>query len=442
MRRPRIALGLLLALTLAGAASAAPKRAVPDYDGRDSDPTTPGDVALWVPRIVLFPVYLVTEYLIRAPLGWAISGAERAGLPQSVYDFFTFGPQHQAGFFPTAFFDFGFRPSVGLYFFWNDAFVRGHDLTLRGSTGGSSWLTGVFSDRFRFGPGFRDSVTFEASAVSRPDLTFFGLGPDTRQGDLLRYGADRLQLRTFFEQRPSTGTLLHTEVLLRDVDFRPGGYKDQARLSDAVHAGAPPPPGYPRGYTLVRSEATLSYDQRRLRPVQMAGVFGGARASYNEELRTRGTFAGYAARLGGFADLNQYGRVLSLSVATRFVDPIGDSVIPFTELVTLGGLEPMRGFYIGRLTDRSAAVMELTYRWPVWMWLDGAIRAEVGNVFGEHLRGFELEKLRFSGTVGIESTNPSETGFELMLGVGSETFESGGKIDSVRFVIGTTNNGI
>jgi hypothetical protein len=435
MVRPRL---LLAALTLASSVFAAPKGPPPDY-GRPPEPTTPGDVALWVPRIVLFPVYLVTEYVIRAPLGWAIGGAERTGLPQTLYDFFTFGADRRAGVFPTAIFDFGFRPSVGVYGFWNDAFMRGHDLSLHASTGGSDWLTLAYSERFSFGPEYKNSVAFEASAKRRPDRTYFGLGPDTRQSALLRYGADWLQARAFFEQRPSKATLLQTETMIGSTDFRPGGYGDDARLSDAVEAGMPPPPGYPRGYTLVRSEATLSYDQRRLEPLPGAGIFGAAVASHNADLRSRGTFVGYGGRVGGFLDVNGYRRVVSLDVAARFTDPIGHSEIPFTELVTLGGDEPMRGFYHGRLTDHSAAVLALTYRWPVWVWLDGTLRNEVGNVFGEHLSGFTPKKLRWSGTIGIESTNIAETTFQFFFGLGSETFESGAKVDSVRLVFGATS---
>lgn len=414
------------------------ERRVPDYDGRGGEPTTAGDVALWVPRIVLFPPYLVSEYVLRRPLGWAIAGAERAGVPAYLYDFFTFGPNHNAGFFPTAYFDFGFRTSVGLYTFWNDAFVTGHDLTLRGSTGGKDWLTATFSERFRFGPSRSSSFTLEASGMSRPDYMYFGLGPDTRKGDLLRYGQDRLQGRVALEQRPTTATLLRSEVALRSVEFRPGGFSDDARLSDAVAAGLTPPPGYTRGYTLVRSELTATYDERKLKG-RAGGMFGGVRGSLDSELRTQQSFVTYGAKVGGFVDVNGRGRVVSLAATTRFADPLDGGEIPFTELVTLGGLEPMRGFYAGRLADRSAAVAELAYRWPIWIWLNGSMRAEVGNVFGEHLEGFDAGKLRWSGTIGVESTNPAETGFELLFGVGSETFESGGKVDSIRFVIGTTN---
>jgi len=94
-----------------------PKRAVPDYDGRGSEPTTAGDVALWVPRVLVAPVYFLTEYVIRRPLGWLISTAEMNQWPTAVRDFFVFGPEKKAGIVPTFFLDLGFRPSVGIFAF-------------------------------------------------------------------------------------------------------------------------------------------------------------------------------------------------------------------------------------------------------------------------------------------------------------------------------------
>ncbi|HKY38476.1 MAG TPA: hypothetical protein VJN18_21180, partial [Polyangiaceae bacterium] len=94
------------------------KRPVPDYDGRGRPPQSPGRKALWVPRLLLSPAYFVSEFLIRRPLGFAITAAEKAQLPTLLYDFFAFGPDHKAGIVPIAFIDFGFEPSVGLYAFW------------------------------------------------------------------------------------------------------------------------------------------------------------------------------------------------------------------------------------------------------------------------------------------------------------------------------------
>src|SRR5690606_38580007 len=145
---------------LAGASSAraeSEERALPDYDGRGGRATTPGDVLLWVPRVILFPPYVLAQFVVRRPLGWLIAGAERAGVPAWLYDFFTFD-EHRAGVVPTALLDFDFYPSVGLYGFWNDVGFRGHQLRLRGSFGGEEWLAAGFSERVVFDAAGRDRI--------------------------------------------------------------------------------------------------------------------------------------------------------------------------------------------------------------------------------------------------------------------------------------------
>jgi hypothetical protein len=136
--------------------------------------------------------------------------------------------------------------------------------------------------------------------------------------------------------------------------------------------------------------------------------------------------------VGSYLDLNQRGRVISLSVTTLFTDPLGDRPVPFTELASLGGDPPMRGYYPGRLVDRSAIAAMAHYMWPIGPWLDGTMRAAVGNVFDEHLQGFRPGRLRFSGDIGISSVGVGEYPIELIFGLGSETFEQGAEIDSFR----------
>ncbi len=146
----------------------------------------------------------------------------------------------------------------------------------------------------------------------------------------------------------------------------------------------------------------------------------------------------YGATAGAFLDLNGRNRVLSVSATAQFADPLRHDQIPFTELVSLGGGAPMRGYRPGRLVDRSAAVAMLGYRWPIWVWLDGSLQAAMGNVFGEHLDGFRASRFRLSGSIGIESTGSRDGSFELLVGVGTETIDQGAKVDSVRFALGTS----
>jgi hypothetical protein len=96
----------------------------------------------------------------------------------------------------------------------------------------------------------------------------------------------------------------------------------------------------------------------------------------------------------------------------------------------------MRGFLAGRLVDRSSAVATLQYTWPIWVFIDGAMHLSIGNVFGKHLEDFELKKLRLSTGIGLRTNNSRDHSFELLTAFGTDTFEQGTRISSVRIVIG------
>jgi hypothetical protein len=441
--RKSLAAALLAVMFCLGSSSvraASDERTLPDYDGRPDPPATPGDLFLWVPRVILFPAYVLAEYVVRTPLGFVIATAERHDVPVRLYDFFTFGKDHQAGIVPTAYVDFDFYPSVGVYAFWNRAFHPEHDLRWHAAFGGKEWLYASFSERFYLTAARRGRVVLEAAAQRRPDFAFFGLGPDTRQDDRVRYGLDTLELRAKLEHQGWRSSSFHAYVELHDVGFRRGGYEGDPVLDDAVSsAELAAPPGYRQRYSLLLTRLAAAYDNRLPRPAPGSGVRVEARAEHAGHLRDTGSFLRYGATAGAFWDLNQRHRVVSLALTTSFADPIGDALIPFTELVTSGGSETMRGLYPGRLHDRSAATLQLGYRWPIWIWLDGALRTELGNVFGEHLAGFRPERLRWSGALGVESRGTPDNSFQLLLAAASETFESGGGVNSWRVTLGTTS---
>ncbi|MET0390186.1 MAG: BamA/TamA family outer membrane protein [Polyangiales bacterium] len=416
-----------------------PKRELPDYDGRPEE-TTAGDVLLWIPRVILSPLYLVSEYVVRRPLGFLVSEAERLQLPEFLYDLFLFGPDHSAGLLPIAFLDFGFYPSVGLYFFYND-FIPHQDLQVRGSTWGEHWLAGSVSDRIHI-----DRVTdlvIAGSGTRRPDFQFFGIGPDTVRADRSRYGASRLDGTMRLELQLGGLSRLSTGIGVRRVHFHRGGFDDDPTLEQAVRDGRYPlPAGHERGYTLLYNHLSLTIDTRQARPASGTGVRMEARVEQDSQLAPSANagFLHYGASVGGFFDLGDRGRIVSLSFATQFVDPLRNDVeIPFTELASIGGGESMRGFPMGRLYGRSSAVATLRYRWPVWIWLDGSIQLAVGNVFNEHLDGFSPKRLRLSAAIGIESVGSPDSSIELLFGVGSETFEHGTQITSLRLIVGSNH---
>jgi hypothetical protein len=437
VRIRRVAALALAAWSALGGVAAAeePKRPVPDYDGRP-EPTTPGDVALWVPRVVLFPAYVVTEYVIRRPLGFLLTEAERAELPAALYDFFAFGAEHKAGIVPIAFVDFGFDPSVGVYMFWDDAGFDGHDLRLRFSTWGSDWLAGTLTERFNVTE--HQSLTLTATAIRRPDYTFYGIGPESREDDVARYGSDSVDARVMVESRLFGSSRIEGAAGYRSLVFRPGDYDDDPTIEDLAPERFAEPPGYRRGYGGGFSSLRISLDTRDADAVSDTGARLTLEAEQGSNLRGSGTsgYIRYGGTLGGFLDLSDNGRVVSWSLSGILTDPLASGPVPFTELATLGGSNLMPGFRAGRLYDRSAIVSTLRYSWPIWIWLRGSLQTAVGNVFGAGFRGAELERARFSAAIGIESVGSRDSVFQLLLGSGTDTFESGAAFNEPHIVVG------
>ncbi len=433
------ALATLTTLAATGVAHAeTPKREVPDYDGRGGEPATPGDVALWVPRIALAPAYAVSEFVIRRPLGALITAAEQGNVPKVLYDFFAFGPDHKAGIAPIAFLDFGFKPSVGAYMFWDDAFVDGHDLRFHGSTWGGDFLAGVLTERFRFHA--KDSLTLNFTGLRRPDLLYFGTGAATLQSDKARYGIDKLEAAALLDVHLWRASRMQAGMALRSVSFYNGHFQDEPNIEQQAAAGAfAIPPGFSRGYTAETNHLLLALDTRLPRPAPGSGVRIEAEGEQGNDVR-RSPGAGwlrYGGTLAGYADLTDHGRVVSLAATAIFADPLGSEAVPFTELASLGGSGPLRGFLPGRLLGRSAASLVAHYRWPIWAFVDGSIQAGVGNVFDVHLQDLQPKLLRFSSAIGIETVGSPDSSLEILFGIGTETFDHGGQVDSVRLVLGT-----
>jgi len=419
------------------------KRPLPDYDGRGLPQPDPANAALLVPRLLLSPLFLADEYLLRRPLSVALPAAERHDVPRRLYDFFTFGPGHRGGFLPAGFAEFDLQPSYGVYVFWRDAFLTGHDLFLHAETWTADWLSVALSQHLRFG---RHLVKLQIRAIHRPDYPFYGVGPEAARAHRSRYGARTLESKGSYEVRLWRASYLSAGVGVRAVAFSPGWHDADPSVEDAVAAGRfAAPPGLDRGYAAELQHLTAVVDTRQPWPEAGSGVRLKARV---EEANALDASSGARwlhteAAAAGFWDVTGQRRVLSLTVAAQFTDPLGAGAVPFTELVMLGGNGLMRGFPWQRLLDRSAAVATLRYEWPVGPWITGALQGALGNVFDAHLRSFDRRLLRLSWAVGLssEKASSSEYPIELLFGFGTRTLDDGAGIESVRLAVGV-NYGI
>jgi hypothetical protein len=76
------------------------------------------------------------------------------------------------------------------------------------------------------------------------------------------------------------------------------------------------------------------------------------------------------------------------------------NAIPFYRLVKLDVNSPMRGFDYGRFTDRGLVVFNVEYRFPVWRFLDGQFFFDTGRVF-HSLGDFSFKHFRYDGGIGL-----------------------------------------
>jgi len=413
-----------------------PKRAVPDYDGRGKPPARAADVALLPVRVLLSPLYVVSE-MIRQTVGAVATAAERSELPRKAYDFFAFGPNHGIGVVPIGFVAFGLNPSVGAYAFWNDAFfVRGNNLHLRVEAWPDEWFGGLLSDRWRI-DGDGNALQFRSTVVRRPDRPFYGLGPRSRQADESRYTEARFDTELSFEARTWRSSRVIVASGVRAMNVTAGHYQGDPSVDESASMGTFELPfGFGHSYAGPTGRLYATLDTRPADAPNGSGVHVEAQALAGSDLsRARASgWLRYGAVGSGVLDLDGHGRNVELSVAALFADPLSAEPIPFTELVTLGGPIWMTGYYPGRLVDRSAAVASLSYRWPIALYIDATLQGTVGNVFGAHLDGFDPGLLRLSGGIGLRTTTDPHV--ELFAGVGTDTFENGTKVQSVHLFFG------
>ena len=428
-------LAFAVALTASTLVAADPKRDVPDYDGRGNEDTNADIWPLWIPRVVLSPLYAVNEYIVRRPLGAFVTVAEHHHWVNAVTDFFTFGPNGNYVVLPTALFDFGLLPSVGLYFAGDNAWTKGNTIRLSAATWGENWINATVLDRMTWKSGTKIGV--RADFKREGDLLFFGTGPDVTTATRSRYGLQRFDAGASFGQQLWGESTLTVASGVRTTAYRGGDCCGDPSLDTRIADGSLPiPPGYGTNYETLYQRADLSLDTRVPRPASATGGYLHMHAETNVDVTNQRSWVEYGAIFGVAIDLKSRQRTLKFQIGVDYADPLRGDVVPFNELASLGG-SLMPGFVSGWMTGRSTAVAQVGYSWPVWIWLDGQARFSVGNAFGSHLDDFAGNKLRMSADLGVTSIGKRDQGFEVLFGLGSETFQQGGGITSVRLSFGS-----
>jgi len=313
---------------------------VPDYTGRGDEPTTFGDVLIWVPRVIFSPVYLVTEFLIRRPMKALVVWVEDTKLVEKGMDFFGIGKP--LGFVPTFYFDLRANPHFGIYFFWD---AGPNSLRVSGS-GGVSFLSATLRDRVTLVDTLRVGVRLHAS--TRSDALFYGIGPTVDDDRPTRYEIQRLEAAGTLEYGP-VNRYIGLTAGERDIEFGSGTCCNDPSLAEGVARGYFPMPfGFADGgFRGPFAHLRLTLDSRPWLPNAGAGVtFDGEIGSDTIHDRSWARFGGQAS-----ASVDPFGgrRVVSLILGAQFAEPLSGPEVPFTELVGEGGDAALPAFGAGQL---------------------------------------------------------------------------------------------
>lgn len=425
----------MIATTCGRIARADPKREVPDYDGRGNPDAESGSWVLWIPRVVLFPFYAVNEYVLRRPIGVFVTHAERDHWADTVESVFTFGPQNNNVIYPTVLFDFGLLPSVGAYYAGNDLVAQHNTLQIHVATWGEPWLAATVADRYK--PDEDDTIQVRFDFKRSEDNLYFGIGSQARDGTQSRYGLERIETSASYRHALAKESYIHSYAGIHRFSFNDGTCCNDPSVGQQVANGVfPLPPGFGETYVTAYGGVELQLDTRSPRPAPGSGAYLHAYWHPNFDLHEDRSWHQYGGQIGEAVDLTGHQRVLKMQLALGFVDQLAGTTIPFTEYQVLGG-DLMPGFLPGWMTGRSTAAAQLGYRWPVWVGLDAQTRVTLGNAFGEHLTGLRPGDLRVSYDIGLTTASARDQGFEVLFGLGTETFDQGAGITSFRFAFGS-----
>lgn len=420
--------------TVSQVSLADPKREVPDYDGRGNQDADADSWAFWIPRILLSPLYVTHEYVVRRPLGAFVSHAERDRWGDSAARMFSFGEGDRSLILPSAAFDAGLLPRVGLFYSREDAFADGNVVQLHAATWGRRWITLSAADRYAISAS--DSLQVGASFRHAEDNLFVGIGPDVTQDTRSRYGLERFEGRIRYQRRLTATSRLEAGSGVQRIGFVEGDCCDDPSLDTRIaSADLMAPPGYRDAYTAAHARVAVSFDTRRPRPDPGGGAYLDVEGMPAFDVHGGRSWIRYGGVLGGALDLTGHRRTITVQLALDFVDAMTGDAIPFTEYAVLDSAL-MPGFVTGWMTGRSTAAAQLGYSWPVWLGLDARTRFTLGNAFGAHLDGLAARKLRMSGDIGLTTSTDPDSGLEILVGLGSETFEQGADITSVRVMLG------
>jgi hypothetical protein len=417
------------------------KRPRPDYDGRGDPPLSAGDVLIWIPRSLLFPLYLTMEYVVGWPLVKLLNLLERHHLIERARRFFLFHDERGL-ILPTVLQDLGRFRAIGVYVRYRDLGFEGHNVLGQVGFWSDEWVELTLKDKLDLFRRDRARLITRFHFRWRPDTVFHGVGYDTVQEAKSFYRVTETDLELTLRAALWDLNRLRLSLRYRNVRIEGGQSPSVDAPTRARYWDAEALPGFGEHYNLLSARAQIRLDSRN--PLRNRTHGSGVRlmafGSYSRDPGDEDLhFANWGGELATFWDVTGENHVLALRAYLEAQETLGSRPVPIHHRVTLGGNERLRGFVKGRYRGDSAFVLSLQYRYPIWWLVDASLFVSVGNVFSGRFTDFAYERLVASWGLGVRTNNSRNVSFDLLIAFGSNLigqWPQGFELQHVRLVVG------
>ena len=276
----------------------------------------------------------------------------------------------------------------------------------------------------------------------RPDKPFYGLGNNSgsdKRFYQLQMNEAELSLRAALEDlnRVSMGLLYRNARISNGKSPSVDGPDSPFNVNDPYSV-----PGFGKSYNLLIARVKLEFDTRSPdRPFTPgSGLRLEAFSSFSLDVNnTDLRFLRWGGEVAGFLDLSGINHVLALRIYTEILEDLGETAVPITERIVVGGSEYLRGFLRGRFRSDSAFVVTADYRYPIHAIFDANIFLSLGNVFDGRLSNLRIPGMVMSWGIGVRSNTSRNVSFDIMVAFGSNQlgeWDEDFDLDNIRFLVG------
>jgi outer membrane protein assembly factor BamA len=381
-------------------------------DGRTSEDSSAADGALTFPRMLLMPPRLLWK-AVSYPLVALIENDERHHVTQKIYYALT-SRDGQLGVRPQFSWTLSFAPFFGLAFFDHKLLGPNTAFNVSADMGFASDKLWLLRAHARPTPSrWATQLDLMTEWVLRDDQLYTGIGNNVKAPLMpSRYTIDAFDIDAgvhfvakpelrfymgahFGLRRFGNGRAIGDDPPINDVFCERIGNQCGPKVNEGLV------PGFNQGTQFLRGFAGFSLDTRDSPWRPSSGARVDFIADYSHGFGDDTSYFRLRGSMTGIIDLWRRSHILILRVWAETVLPTNDVPVTFSELVTLGGPDDLRGVRPGRFRDYSGTLFTLEYRWPVWMWMDASIFAEAGGVQGIFFQGFNVAQLHPDVGIGV-----------------------------------------